>query len=147
MQTTIDINGQPVQITLTKDQVEQVMKASKDDAQTMYEAASAQLGRKIYTLEDFAFLPEEDRQAFYSLYRITTAIKAQKKGVKLDYANGNQKKHYPWFLRAGSGFSLLAVDYAGTLTAVGARLSSKDVEDVKAVVNAMQKDYNNWLSE
>lgn len=148
MQTTIEVNGKPVQITLTKDQVAQVVReASKDDVQIMYEEATVKLGRKLYTLEDFAFLPEEERQAFYSLYRLTTVIKAKKGGVKLDYTNGDQRKHYPWLQHTGSGFSLHGVRYGFTAAYVGARLSSESEKDAREVATVMQQDYSNWFIE
>lgn len=128
MQTTININGRDVQITLTKQQVEQIKKYEQKITERIksYEDACEDLG--LDPVEDLPFKnPKNNRQeaanAFHMLDVITESLM---EGKKLDWEDGDQKKWYPVFnnYSSGSGFRFLYSDYDWTLTAAcgGARL-------------------------
>ena len=77
-----------------------------------------------------ADLDEESENACRMLKEI---IKVKNKGWVPDWNKSNQYKYYPWFyMTAGSGFSLYAVDYGSTGTVVGARLVFQSEELAKA---------------
>lgn len=139
MKTTIDVNGKPVEIELTKEQVEQINKASRD-------------WRNITTLEQVCEIAGENpkdliipaivcgdmknkRKRGATLHYIKEMIcDVFKMGVVLDYSKSNQRKHYPYGVYvAGSGFSLHAVYSDLTLSSVGARLSVDEEEKVRHI--------------
>lgn len=123
-------------------------------ADQMYMDACKQLDREVLTIEDFARIPTEVRQAHYSLYRIATVIEAKKEGRKLDYDNNDQRKYSPWWdmetygnAAPGSGFSLGVVDYVYAATGVGARLSSESERTALEIAETMIEDYRHWCKE
>jgi len=122
-------------------------------ADQLYLDACKALGKPPHTLEQYAH-HEEDAQAFFSLHRITTVIKARKAGHVFDWNNDDEYKYYPWAdmetygdAPAGSGFSLDAVDCDLTASNVGARLSSKTRDDAREIFETMIEDYKNWMKE
>lgn len=120
-----------------------------------YSAACKELKRTEKRLEDFKAIHEEDAeaQAFFSLHKITTVIKALKEGKKTDYNNPTEEKHYPWWWMKdsagcpGSGFSLVDVICGDADSSVGARLSSFTEDDARFVADLMPEDYKNWMKE
>lgn len=75
-----------------------------------YEDACKDQGITPLTINDFASLPKEEQQAFFSLHKISTVRKSLNGDWKADYLNYDQRKFYPYFYnQSGVGFSF--VDY------------------------------------
>lgn len=111
MTTKININGKEVEITLTKQQVEQIKKYEQKitDRIKSYEDACEDLG--LDPVEDLPFQnPKNNRQeaanAFHMLDVITESLL---EGKKLDWEDADQRKWYPVFnnYSSGSGFRFL----------------------------------------
>lgn len=121
-----------------------------------YEAACTELKREPLSLEKFKILyhDEDESQAFFSLHKVTTMIKALKEGRKLDYNNRKQKKYSAWWDMEtygdnppGSGFRLHDVLCTAASTNAGARLSSESEDDTRFVAELLPEDYKNWMKE
>lgn len=119
-----------------------------------YEDACKVLNREPLTLEQFNFLPEADRQAFFSLHKITTVIEVLNEGWQPDWNDYDQMKCYPWFdmetygdAPAGSGFSFGGYDFDDSYTGVGARLCVETPEKAKFVGKLMLEDYKHWMKK
>ena len=133
METTIEVNGKPVIIQLTNDQVAAIKKASTDvkDRIKVYEDACADQGIKPLKLSDFDFLPEIDREYHYYDHRIVTIKRSLNEGWVADHSDHNQTKYTVWFKRAsgsGAGFSFLVCDDDDSFSVVGARHEFKSRE-------------------
>lgn len=119
----------------------------------LFTEACATLGRPVTQLEDFNHLPEEERQAFYSLYRITTVIKARKAGHKFNWNDYNEYKWSAFFDmeeykdKPGSGFAFNDACCGFASTLVGARLCSPNESDTIDIAKSMIDDYKNWMKE
>lgn len=124
MTTTIDINGKPVKIELTAEQVQQIKNATINvfDLTTL-EQVCAVAGEDIkdYKIPDGATKRQRGRILFATMELICDVFK---EGKELDYANSNQYK-YSLYGRytPGSGFAFFGTTYDFTYTCVGARLS------------------------
>jgi len=94
-----------------------------------FEDACEVLGQNPeYALSDIDTC-SEDNDAIIAFAKLSIIRKALNEGWKPDYTNSSEPKYFPWFkYNAGSGFSLLAVGYDDTNSAVGARLSFKSRE-------------------
>ncbi|AWW32153.1 hypothetical protein DN752_19520 [Echinicola strongylocentroti] len=119
-----------------------------------YEDACKILDRKPLTLEEFSFLPESERQSFYSLHRIRTGIEAINEGHVFDWNNWDESKYYPWWDLetynddpAGSGFSYGDCASAGTCANVGARLCTRTREHCGHIAKVFFEDYRNWIKQ
>ena len=128
MQTTININGRDVEITLTKQQVEQIKKYEQKiiDRIKSYEDACEDLG--IDPVEDLPFKNaknnrQEAANAFHMLDLITESLM---EGKRLDWEDANQAKWDPVFNKynSGSGFRFLVSSNGWTAASAagGARL-------------------------
>jgi hypothetical protein len=89
-------------------------------------------------IPDFAFFPEEDRQAMIDHAKLVIVVKAINRIRKFvaDWSNPNQLKYTPWFdMRSSSvgGFSYHDYDGWTTGTGVGSRLCVGSVEDAEHV--------------
>lgn len=115
----------------------------------LYEDACRELNREPLTIDDFSTkLPNDKRQYLLSVERVTTVIEAMNEGHQFDWNSYDEDKYYPyWDMetygddKAGSGFSLYAVIYDSTSSAVGARLSSRTEEHAEHVAKIMFEDY------
>lgn len=119
-----------------------------------YEDACKELNRSPLTVEQFLFLPEADRQAFFSLHCITTAIEALNEGWQPDWNDYDEDKYYPYFdmetyddQPAGSGFSFDVCVYGRTRSLVGARLVLKSASLARYVGQQFESDYKNWFKK
>lgn len=150
MKTTIEINGSPVEITLTKEQVEVIKKASIKitDRIKTYEDACEYVGISPLALDDYDFLPEIDAKHAYADHKLTVIVRALNEGWQPDYSNGNEPKYYPWMKWVGSGvgFSYLNFDCAYSASTVGARLSFKTRELAEYAAKQFQSEYNDYLT-
>src|SRR4051812_10149558 len=106
MKTTITINGKPVEIELTKDQVKAIKKATEkitDRLKTWDDAC------EIKGIDPIKSLPypkpkdefEEALNAIAQMFIITDLLC---EGWVADWSNTNQYKYMPYFKYNGSGF-------------------------------------------
>ncbi|MHB1278270.1 MAG: hypothetical protein ACYC1Q_07720 [Bacteroidia bacterium] len=119
-----------------------------------YQDACALEGRTPLTLEQFAFLPEEERSASFSLHKIHTVIRVVKQGRKFNWNDINEWKYSALFRMhdkkgeaAGSGFACNDCDDTGAGTGVGARLCSFSSEDTKYIAEVMLEDFRTYYKE
>lgn len=118
-----------------------------------YDDACAIQGITPLTQEQFNFLPEQHREAFFSLHKIVTVIDALNEGHVADWSDNDEEKYCPWFdLEVyegvpGSGFSYADYVYGLSFTGVGARLYVRTAEHAKYVGTLMLEDYRKWMKK
>ena len=117
-----------------------------------YEDACAILGRTPLTLDQFSFLPENQRQSTFSAHKIETTIEALKQGREFDWNDYDQRKWFPvWDLevyndgRKNDGFVLSCVTCDYGCTSVSPRLCSLTREDAEHVATILFEDYKNLI--
>jgi hypothetical protein len=117
-----------------------------------YEVACAAKGLTPLTLDMFSFLPENQRQAAFSLHRVETVCEYLKQGKEFDWNGTNQPKYYPWWDmetygdgRENDGFVLFNVDSDYDCTDVSARLCSFSREDAQYLATEFREDYKNFM--
>ena len=122
--------------------------------ETPYQDACALEGRTPLTLEQFAFLPEEEKKAAFCLHKIHTVIRVVKQGRKFNYNDIKEWKYSAWFRmhdkqgeEPGSGFAYYVCADTATLTGVGARLCSFSSEDTKYIAEVMLEDFRTYYKE
>lgn len=114
-----------------------------------YEDACKHLGMEAKTLNDFSFLPENQRQYMYSQHRVVTVLDVAKEGDDaMDWNDDDQYKYSPWWdmetygdAPTGSGFAFYVCGFGHSLTDVGSRLSSLSRETTTYVAEVMIEDY------
>ena len=117
-----------------------------------YESACKVKGITPLTLENFNFLPENQRKGAYSLHRLETINEVIHNGRKFDWNNYNQRKWFPIFDmetyndgRKNDGFVLRIVYYYCDLTHVSSRLCSFSGEEAESFVNDNLEDWKNCM--
>lgn len=100
---------------------ENIMEAVKS-----YEDACELDGIQPLSIENFAFLPEEDREYHFAEHQYTVINRVLCEGWVPDYSNDDQIKCYPYFIwdqqaAGGPGFSSYDFTYVSSLSFVGAR--------------------------
>jgi hypothetical protein len=117
-----------------------------------YEDACKLLGRTPLSLEQFGFLPENQRQSAFSSHKIETTIEALKQGREFDWNDTDQPKWFPvWDMetyndgRENDGFVLSVVRYCYACTNVSARLCSFSREEAEHVATILFEDYRNLI--
>jgi hypothetical protein len=116
--------------------------------ETPYQDACRLLGQSELKLDNFSFLPENQREYMHSMHRVVTVIEAQKQARQFDWNDDDQYKYYPWWdmetygdAEPGSGFSYYGYVNSYAFTYVGARLSNFSAEETKFIAEAMFEDY------
>ena len=146
MKTTIELNGQPVEITLTEAQVaEDRQKISGyKEIKTVDDAFSflgMDYGKWIVQHKD---LPE-DVQAYMQLTYIAKAING---GEWMDYSDTSVNKYFPWFHASGSasGFSCVDYGYGRSNSLVSSRLCFKTREMAIYAGKQFLDIYNQYIN-
>lgn len=124
MKTTININGKDVEITLTKEQVEKIKKASlkiTDRLKTWEDAC------EIAGIDPIKSLPYQSpkndfEEAINATAQLFIIIDLLCEGWKPNWENSNQYKWYPYFKYTDSGFGFSDSAYWSGGTSVGSRL-------------------------
>lgn len=104
MKTTITVNGKPVEIELTGEQVEKIRKASEkitDRIKTFDDVLAYHDISPTKFKNGCAYL-SEDEIAYRQVKLIALALN---EGVELNPTDESEYKYYPWFVVKGSGFS------------------------------------------
>lgn len=117
--------------------------------ETPYQDACKHLGISPVGIEQFAFLPENQRQYMLAQHRVVTVLDVIKEGdAPFNWNDYGQYKYSPWWdmetygdASVGSGFSFLDYDYGNAYTAVGSRLCTLSKEQTKYVAEIMKADY------
>jgi len=113
-----------------------------------YLDACEETGQEPLKLEQFNFLPEEDREFHYAIHQMTTIYRAVNKDWKANYDDGSQPKWGPWMKKTSSGFvfSLSRFGNASTGTRLGSRLCTSDQKNSDAVGKKFIDIWNKILS-
>lgn len=153
METTIEINGKPVTITLTKEQIEKINQASlkiTDRIKTWEDAA------KMQGIDPIKSLPfpksknpfEEAMNGIYQMFIITELLC---EGWVPNYGNTNQYKWYPYFRYdsgvSGFGFYVSIYDSVFAYAGSGARQVFPTEELAKYAGTQFISIYNKFLTK
>ena len=74
-----------------------------------FEDAMAETGRPA--VPEFSDVTEDMRDYFKAQYKMVVIAEALNEGWKADWADGNQKKWFPWFYVSSSGFAFNDTNY------------------------------------
>lgn len=121
MKITVEVNGKPIEIELTKDQVAKVKKHAE------------KITDRIKTWEDVLYYHSISQDAFddqfdsldeqgYANEQVKLIALALNEGVQIDAFNTSQYKYYPWFEVKKGAFVCFVYNYWCTLCYVGSRL-------------------------
>ena len=117
-----------------------------------YESACRVKGIKPLTIEDFNFLPENQRKGVYSLHRLETINEVIHNGREFDWNNYDQRKWFPYFGmetyndgRKNDGCVLHGVSCLYGHTDVSSRLCSFSREEAESFVNDNLEDWKNFM--
>lgn len=146
MKTTITINGKPVEIELTKEQVNQIKKQSAHytDIKTFEDACNV-VDIDLETFEEsHGHLPPH----VYAYMQLTIISQALNGGTNMSYEDMNEFKYYPCFYAKGSrrGFSF---DGCGCYVAdsnVASRLTYKSREIAKYAGEQFLDIYDKYIN-
>jgi len=146
MKTTIDINGKPVEIELTPEQIKKIKSQSYDykDIKTFGDACNfLGIDRAEFNKEN-SLLPE-DVYAYMQLRLICQALNG---GEHMDYSDTDEYKYYPCFNSVGSssGFSYDGYAYVLTGSDVGSRLVYKSREIAEYAGRTFIDIYNKYIN-
>ena len=146
MKTTIELDGQSVEITLTEAQIAEArQKISGYKEIKKVEDAFRFLGLDYKAWQkEHKHLPD-DVQAYMKLTYIAKAING---GKWMDYSDTSVNKYYPYFYASGSGsgFSYNGCGYVRSRSSVGSRLCFETSE--KAIYAGQQflDIYNQYIN-
>lgn len=145
MKTTITINGKPVEIELTKDQVDQIKKQSfhYTDIKTLQDA----LDYNGETLEEFNKRTQYDDDAQRAYKELEVIVKAVRQGNELGKTE-NDAWYYPWFYSARSsrGFSFNDCNYIYSYSLVASRLCVESSEKAKYLGTQFLSTYDRYIN-
>jgi len=149
MQTKISINGREVEITLTKQQVEQIKKYDQKitDRIKTFEDACEDQGIDRYNILPYKIPGSELEEAINGFTQMCIIAKSLNGDWIADLSNTSQYKYYPYFKRSGSGSALSCGGYAcwGTNANCGVRLSYRDSETAEYVGKQFLSIYNKFI--
>lgn len=134
METTIQVNGKDVKITLTKEQVDAIKRNSNPmtEVYAFHNTTEEEFIKLYANVSDFAKHQEVERMIvnFYN------------KGEVPDFNNKNQVKYTPYF-NLGDSFSYHDYDDWFTTSDSSARLCFLRLEDLKDAVVKFIEQYRN----
>ena len=148
MKTTINVNGEPVEITLTAEQINKIKGSGKitDRVKTFSDAcAIAGATPDVLTLLS---TPTADRNLIASQghAKLVIIARALNEGWKPDFTNTSQPKYYPWLqYSSASGFSYCGYVSTYASARVGSRLCFKSSELAKYAAEQFRDIYNEFL--
>lgn len=146
MKTTITINGKPVEIELTKDQVDQIKKQSVHytDIKTFGDACDF-LGvdpEKVW--DKCGHLPTH----VYAYMQLTIISQALNGGTNMNYDDTDKYKYYPYFYAKGvsRGFSYEGSCCDDSISHVASRLTYKSGEIAEYAGEQFLDIYNRYIN-
>lgn len=130
------------------------MQQSITDRVKTYEDACQIKGIAPLTPEQFAFLPEDQREALFALHKLFTVVEVINEGHEFDWNDYNEYKYYPWFdmetyddAPAGSGFSFDVYVFDCASSSVGARLCVRSQEHAEYIGKQFLSEYKAWMKK
>lgn len=81
---------------------------------TDYATVCKMLKRKVLTIKDFAFLPENQRKKALHQHMVMNLEDFFNEGWIPDWTNSSERKHYPWFERRTGGWVFFGSGYFGS---------------------------------
>lgn len=135
MKITVEVNGKPVEIELTAEQVKTVKKHTDKitDRVKSFEDACEVLGIAV---------PKN----MHVTDKLKTIAKALNEGWTPDWSNSSQYKYVPYFKWNGKAFVYDGYDGWDGHTAVGSRLCFKNFELAKYAATQFIDLYNEFLN-
>jgi hypothetical protein len=130
MKITVQVNGKPVEIELTADQVQKVKKHT-EPIKTFSDACEV-LGIRV-------------PKTIHAVDKLKIIAEALNEGWKPDWNNSNQAKFVPWFKWNGTAFVYYDYYDWGSFTLVGSRLCFKDKETAIYAATQFIDLYNDFL--
>ena len=107
-----------------------------------FEDACSVLGIKVSSV-----LSKDDTKDEEAYKKLKIIIKALNDGWEPDWDDSSQKKWYPWFKMAGSGFGFDGSDWDGSLAnATGSRLCFKNEKLAKYAGEKFEGIYKEFLT-
>lgn len=159
MKTTIDINGKPVEITLTKEQVEIINKASSDPINfETWEQICDAAGIDPVDCLPFEIPINKKQVSANGLFKLETIFDAFNHREEFkntvhepweaDYANPSQEKWYPWhdWVASRSAFVFKYSNYTLTITYLGSRLCTDTDKKATRIGKQFHKEWNEFLN-
>ncbi len=119
MKTTITVNGKPVEIELTAEQVAAIKKASEKITDRIKNFNDVLDYHGITNFKKQCAGLSDDEVAYKQVKLIALALN---EGKELDPTNESEYKYYPYFVVDGDGFSCYYYDYWYSSTIVPSRL-------------------------
>lgn len=146
MKTTIDINGKPVEIELTPEQIKQIKSQTYDykDIKTFGDVCNFLGIDQAEFEEENSHLPED----VYAYMQLRLISKALNGGDHMNYDDVEEYKYYPWFNSVGSssGLSYGGYRYDRTVSDVGSRLVYKSREIAEYAGRTFIDIYNKYIN-
>lgn len=146
MKTTITINGKPVEIELTKEQVDQIKKQSTHytDIKTFEDACDFVGVDSEEFEESYGHLPPH----VYAYMQLAIICQALNGGTYMDYGNTDEYKYYPYFYAKGSsrGFSFDNYFCGHSTSGVTSRLTYKSSEIAKYAGEQFLDIYDKYIN-
>lgn len=146
MKTTITINGKPVQIELTKEQVNQIKKQSVryTDIKTFEDACDFVGVDSEEFEESYGHLPTH----VYAYMQLTIISQALNGGTNMNYDDTDEYKYYPYFYAKGSdvGFSFRGCGCYVEDSNVASRLTYKSREIAKYAGEQFLDIYDKYIN-
>lgn len=136
MKVTIEINGKPVEIELTADQIQKVKKHTDkitDRVKTFEDACEVLDISEAYAAE------------LHSIDKLKLIVKALNEGWTPDWNNSSQSKYVPWFEWNGTAFVCNGYSSWYSRTHVGSRLCFKNSDLAIYAAKQFQDLYNEFL--
>ena len=134
MKVTVQVNGKPVEIELTADQVQKVKKhidKITDRVKTFQDACEV-LGYAI-------------PKSMHVVDKLKVIAEALNEGWKPDWNNSTQVKYVPWFKWNGTAFVFSDYYYWRSYTAVGSRLCLRNSDLAIYIATQFEDLYNEFL--
>lgn len=146
MKTTITINGKPVEIELTEDQVDQIKKQSAHytDIKTFEDACDFVGVDSDEFEESYSHLPPH----VYAYMKLTIISQALNGGIHMNYDDTDKYKYYPYFYAKGvsRGFSYDGSCCDDSISHVASRLTYKSGEIAEYAGEQFLDIYNRYIN-
>ena len=135
MKITVEVNGKPVEIELTSDQVAKVKKHTD------------KITDRVKTFSDACNVLEYAiPKSMHCVDKLKVIVEALNEGWKPDWQNSSQYKYVPYFTHNGTAFVFYGYYSWRSHTFVGSRLCFKSAELAEYCAVQFQDLYNEFLN-
>lgn len=133
MKITIEVNGKPVEIELTKEQIAKVTKP-------------LHITERVKTFEDACeILGYSVPKSMHIVDKLKVIIEALNEGWTPDWSNSSQYKYTPYFKHDGTAFVFCVCNSWYSVSNVGSRLCFKDAKLCEYCAKQFIDLYNEFL--